>query len=73
MDQVQPSDSLSGAELRQARFPQSRRGYDPESVHAFLDRVAELLVEVRDVMCVDLGGLSELSSSRPGGSDQRAS
>ena len=41
MDQVQASDSLSGAELRQARFPQSRRGYDPESVHAVLDRVAE--------------------------------
>ena len=41
MDQVQASDSLSGAELRQARFPQSRRGYDPESVHAFLDRVAD--------------------------------
>jgi len=41
MDEVQAGDSLSGGELRQASFPQSRRGYDRAAVHAFLDRVAD--------------------------------
>jgi DivIVA domain-containing protein len=58
MDDVQANDSLSGAELRQARFPQSRRGYDRESVHAFLDRVADW-VEARTAAS-DPGVTSEL-------------
>ena len=32
---------VSGAEVREATFPQARRGYDREAVHAFLDRVAD--------------------------------
>ena len=60
MDQVQASDSLSGAELRQARFPQSRRGYDPESVHAFLDRVADWVESRAGGANADPGVTSEL-------------
>ena len=60
MDQVQASDSLSGAELRQARFPQSRRGYDPESVHAFLDRVADWVESRAGAANADPGVTSEL-------------
>jgi DivIVA domain-containing protein len=59
MDDVQGSDNLSGAELRQARFPQSRRGYDRESVHAFLDRVADW-VEAHTGVNADPGVTSEL-------------
>lgn len=58
MDQA--SDSLSGAELRQARFPQSRRGYDPESVHAFLDRVADWVESRAGGANADPGVTSEL-------------
>jgi DivIVA domain-containing protein len=60
MDQVQASDSLSGAELRQARFPQSRRGYDPEAVHAFLDRVADWVESRAGGANADPGVTSEL-------------
>jgi cell division initiation protein len=59
MDEVQASDSLSGAELRQARFPQSRRGYDREAVHAFLERVAEW-VDAHAGSSADPGLTSEL-------------
>ena len=59
MDEVHGSDSLSSAELRQARFPQSRRGYDRESVHAFLDRVADW-VEARGGASADPALTNEL-------------
>ena len=34
-------EPVSSHELRQASFPQALRGYDRESVHAFLERVAD--------------------------------
>jgi DivIVA domain-containing protein len=60
MDEVQASDSLSGAELRQASFPQARRGYDRRAVHAFLDRVADWVEAQAGGGSADPGLTSEL-------------
>jgi DivIVA domain-containing protein len=60
MDELQADDSLSGAELREARFPQSRRGYDREAVHAFLDRIADWVEARGGGVKADPGVTSEL-------------
>jgi cell division initiation protein len=41
MEERNPADVLKPTDIRDARFPQARRGYDRNAVHAFLDRVAE--------------------------------
>ncbi len=33
--------SFTGAEVRGAKFPEARRGYDPDAVQAFLARIAD--------------------------------
>ena len=41
MEDPNANERLDAADVRGARFPQSRRGYDREAVHAFLERVAD--------------------------------
>lgn len=41
MEDGQANDPLNAEEVRGARFPQSRRGYDRDTVDAFLERVAD--------------------------------
>lgn len=43
MDESQGTGRITPDDLREVSFPQARRGYDREAVHAFLERVADLV------------------------------
>lgn len=59
MEEAGAGGRITSREVREASFPQARRGYDREAVHAFLDRVAQW---VEDTAGGPAGGKRGLTS-----------